>query len=627
MHIPKQQLWLAIGLVCIAMTSVSSGQQLELVPFPGDASLDSAAVGKWWEVARRELPPNRKFMNLEVPRDKTVGFAIYTVHNNTLKLTAQLYPLFDEETRTVRLELQDADGTWNEVARQDVIYPGWSTTFRVENWDDSKSINYRVRHAEAAQFAGTIRPSPINKDQIVVGVLSCNSNQDRGDRAQMVANLRYQDPDLLFFAGDQSYDHKEHTAAWLSFGQQFADVLRDRPVITIPDDHDIGQGNLWGEGGIKATDATGSSGGYFYPAEYVQMVERCQTAHLPDPIDPEKVARGIGVYFTSLNVGGIDFAIIEDRKFKTGPAGKIPQQGPRPDHILNPEYDPQSIDVSGLELLGTRQLDFLRKWGQDWKNAQMKCVLSQTVWTGVAQVHGKETNRLHVDLDNNGWPQSGRNRALRELRRCQAAHLCGDQHLASVVKYGVDDFRDAGWSFCSPAIVNNYYSRWWIPENGQSENGAGHQPFVDVQLPWTGDYRDGMGNAMTMRAYANPDSQDNGSGYGIARFNKSARTIEFECWPRFANVEGGASQFEGWPVIVHQSDNDGRKPIGNLPTLRWDVPGSMVVTVIDENTGEIITCFRPPGNEFDPPIYSDHRHTVVLTNDSGEEKVIQGIKM
>ena len=63
----------------------------------------------------------------------------------------------------------------------------------------------------------------------------------------------------------------------------------------------------------------------------------------------------IGVYFTRLSVGGVDFAIQEDRKFKSGPAGKIPKMGPRPDHINDPKYDPKEIDLPGLELLGPRQ--------------------------------------------------------------------------------------------------------------------------------------------------------------------------------------------------------------------------------------------------------------------------------
>jgi 3',5'-cyclic AMP phosphodiesterase CpdA len=105
---------------------------------------------------------------------------------------------------------------------------------------------------EKAAFEGTIRRDPVDKETIVVGSLSCNSNHDRGDRDSIVRNLLAQDPDLLFFAGDQSYDHAQHTAAWLLWGKQFREVLRDRPVITIPDDHDIGQPNFWGEGGIVA---------------------------------------------------------------------------------------------------------------------------------------------------------------------------------------------------------------------------------------------------------------------------------------------------------------------------------------------------------------------------------------
>ena len=49
----------------------------------------------------------------------------------------------------------------------------------------------------------------------------------------------------------------------------------------------------------------------------------------------------IGVYFTRLTVGGVDFAIQEDRKFKIGSAGKIPKMGSRPDHINDPKYDPK----------------------------------------------------------------------------------------------------------------------------------------------------------------------------------------------------------------------------------------------------------------------------------------------
>ena len=289
--------------------------------------LDLYAVNDWWNHAERMKDDPGRIVDVLVPRDQVVCFGIYTVSEDVLKLSAQLFPLYPEETREVRLELKH-HGKWEEVAREKVNDLGWSALFRIEGWDSSMDVPYRLRHGKNAVFEGLIRKDPVHKEEIAVASLNCNSNKDRGMREEYVRNIDYLDPDLLFFAGDQSYDHKEHTAAWLLWGLQFRELFRDRPCITIPDDHDTGQGNLWGEGGKRASSPAGDDGGYFYHPEYVKMVERCQTSHLPDPFDPTPVRQGIGVYYTHLVVGGIDFAIIEDRKFKSGPAGKNPAAGP-----------------------------------------------------------------------------------------------------------------------------------------------------------------------------------------------------------------------------------------------------------------------------------------------------------
>jgi len=503
------------------------------------SEVDTLAINDWWN--RSDNP----IINLKVGRDSVVAFGIYTVSNKTLKLSAQLYPLYPEETREVRLELEEA-GNWQEVQKQKVNDLGWSALFRIENWDDSKDIKYRIRHGENAFFEGTIRKNPTDKKQISLAALSCNSNKDRGMRQNYVRNINHQDPDLIFFAGDQSYDHTEHTAAWLKFGLQFRETFRNRPAITIPDDHDIGQGNLWGENGKISVESGSNDGGYTYHHEYVKMVERCQTAHLPDPYDPTPVEQGIGVYYTNLILGGIDFAILEDRKFKSGPNGKIPQQGPRPDHIRNPEYDPSSIDLPELKLLGERQLKFLDDWGSQNTDA-LKVVLSQTGFCGGAHIHGQKENRLHADLDSNGWPQTGRNKALELIQKAGAVHIAGDQHLATIIKQGIDKFGDGPWSFVVPAIVNDYYSRWWWPEDEK----AGANPNKNTSLPWTGDYLDGFNNKISMMAYVNPESNSKGGGYGLIRFNKKENTATFECWPRYVDVtKESAEQFEGWPMTV-----------------------------------------------------------------------------
>lgn len=506
-----------------------------IAPFEG---IDTLAINDWWNRG-----PN-PIIEMKVNREEVIAFGIYTVSNKVLKLSAQLFPLYPNETRNVRLSIKTGD-KWEEIQSQKVNDIGWSALFRVENWDSSKDIPYRLSHADKATFEGLIRKDPTGKAEIVLAAFSCNSNKDRGDREHYVRNVNYQDPDLLFFAGDQSYDHQEHTAAWLKFGMQFREIFRQRPCITIPDDHDIGQGNIWGEYGKKASTSAGNDGGYFYHPEYVKMVERCQTAHLPDPYDPTPIQQGIGVYYTSLNIGGVDFAILEDRKFKSGPNGKIPQQGPRPDHILNPDYDPASIDVPGLELLGQRQLDFLEAWGQLNEGVVMKAVLSQTGFCGGAHLHGQKENRLHADLDSNGWPQTGRNKAIKAIKKANAVHIAGDQHLATIIQHGSDEFEDGPWAFVVPALVNNYYSRWWWPEDEKAgENGN------DI-LPWTGRYLDGFNNKITMQAYVNPESPSSGSGYGLIRFNKSQKEVTFECWPREVDVSSAdAAQFVGWPFKV-----------------------------------------------------------------------------
>jgi hypothetical protein len=523
--------------------------------------LDLYCVNDWWNHAKAIKSDTKKIIDVDVPRDQVICFGIYTTQNKVLKMTAQLFPLYPDETREVHLELKK-NGKWEEAAKAKVNDIGWSALFRIEKWDETKDVPYRLRHGRNAVFEGLIRKKPINKDEIVVASLNCSSNKDRGMREEYTRNINYFNPDLVFFAGDQSYDHTEHTAAWLLFGLQYRELFRERPCITIPDDHDIGHGNLWGEGGKISASPAGDDGGYFYHHEYVKMVERCQTSHLPDAYDPTPILQGIGVYYTSINIGGVDFAVIEDRKFKSGPAGKVPQQGPRPDHIRNTEYDPKSIDLPGLQLLGERQLKFLKEWGKKQDGVSMKAVLSQTGFCGGAHRHGTFENYLHADLDCNGWPQSGRNEALRAIKAAGAVHLAGDQHLATLVQHGIDEYRDGPFAFVAPALVNNYYKRWWHPlDEQQGKNKDPKNP-----LPFTGDYQDGLGNKITMHAYANIESQETlRDGFGIIRFNKKLKSVTFESWDRFTDVtRSGAKQMPGWPRIIRQTGS------GNSITWKID---------------------------------------------------------
>lgn len=129
------------------------------------------------------------------------------------------------------------------------------------------------------------------------------------------------------------------------------------------------------------------------------------------------------------------------------------------------------------------------------------------------------------------------------------------------MKHGIQEFGDGPYGFTCAALVNTIYGRWWHPADEQ----PGPNPVPQSPLPWTGDFKDGVGNRISMLAYANPadirDEKQRADGYGIVRFNKRTRQIVFECWPRFSDVtQGDQAQFPGWPVKFSVDDNDGRRP-------------------------------------------------------------------
>lgn len=241
-------------------------------------------------------------------------------------------------------------------------------------------------------------------------------------------------------------------------------------------------------------------------------------------------------------------------------------------------------------------------------------------------MHGGINSRLLADLDCNGWPQHGRNDALRIIRQAWAPHLAGDQHLAVVVKHGIDSPSDGPFAFTSPALVNTIYGRWWHPVDEK----PGLNPLITSPLPWTGEYKDGLGNHIRMLAYANPtnvkDEKQRGDGYGIVRFHKKNHTLTIECWPRFSDAkQGDQAQYPGWPLTFNFRDNDGRKPTGHLQ-ITTDKPNP-VIQVIKESNQEILYTVRMPGTNHKLPVYSnDATYTIKIGNDKPEKVLKQNAK-
>lgn len=560
--------------------------------------------------------------------DKAICFALYTVQNEVLKLSAQFYPLAEGSNRDAHLAVKK-NNEWEKIATAKIDEVAGNALFRIEGWDSSRDWAYQVLYENQPPYEGIIRHDPREKEIIVVAAFTGNSRGPGGgkiSKKDVVENINKIDPDILLFTGDQVYPHNKHTKYWLEFGETFGEMIKIRPTICLPDDHDVGHPNLWGAGGRPCK--ADWDGGYLKSPVYVNMVQRQQTSHMPDPYDPTPVEQGITVYYTSINVGGIDFALIEDRKFKSGCNGLVPEGfGPRPDHIDKPGYDPGAFDLPDKKLLGQRQLKFLDQWGRDWEKAVIKCVVSQTLFSMCSNYHSKNKIFYYADFDANGWPQTGRNKAIDAMRKCFAFHICGDQHLSTIVQYGIDDWQDSNFSFCVPSIAN-LWPRWWAPKKPPVKKLEGGREY-------TGDYLDGFGNKMTVLAHTNPhktgrepaDLHDRMPGFGIVSFNKTTRQIKMECWPRMVDPTEPANnkkQYTGWPKSIRQTDNYGRKAVAYLPTLKFKGTVNPVVQIIDEASGEIVYTLRIKGNTFKPKVFKKGLYTI-KTGKNEFRRILKGI--
>ena len=500
-------------------------------------------------------------------------FSQYTLSGGVMKLAAQMPPLGAQDSQTVRLQIKKGTN-WSTIGDSRIHPEARTAAFRIPKWNDRDDVPYRLActltfkngRSEEHFWEGTVRRDPVDKPVITVADVSCNTHQ-AFPNADFVAKMATLDPDLLAFTGDQFYESSggysvirapvdkamvDYLRKWYLHGWTWRELTRNRPSVSIPDDHDVYQGNLWGEAG-DGRKTTQEAGGYDMAPEWVNVVYRTQTTHHPDPYDAGPGRRGTIQYYGPLTYGRISFAILADRQFKSGPEGKVPPTGSkRGDHVMNPDFDPKSADVPGLELLGAKQEQFVREWAADWRGVDMKAVISQTIFTALPTTHGNERMILRADYDTNAWPQTPRNRVVREMRKAFAFHIAGDQHIPAVVQYGIDGHRDGPVAFAGPA-VNVGYPRWFEPSAAKWT-----QPKSDGL---TGDFTDSFGHPLTVLAVKNGAIQprqgnvrqlleDKASGLGVVRFDKKNRRITIECWPYLADVTRKDTQMPGWPVTI-----------------------------------------------------------------------------
>lgn len=505
-----------------------------------------------------------------------------------MKLSALTGPLGEKDNQSVELTVQK-DNEWKSLGKAALNTDAWTATFRIANWDEKVATGYRLvyreKHPDGSEtesdWTGTIKANPTGRP-LRLGALTCQN--DYGFPYEPVANnLLKLDPDMLYFSGDQLYESHggygiirdpagpailNYLRKFYMFGWAFRETMRDRPTVCIPDDHDVFQGNIWGEGGAQMTEgSTSSKGGYREPARMVNVVHRTCAGHHPDYYDPTPCKQDISVYYGDMIYGGVSFAILGDRQFKSGPE-RVETGSGRADHVKDRNVDTLHLDKPGLILLGERQEKFLEDWVADWRGHSMKVLLSQTVFAGVATHHGGFDGYLKADLDSGGWPQTPRNNAIRIIRKGMPLHINGDQHLTTLSQYGVEKQRDSCWSFCTPAIAAGY-PRWWRPD----EIEMPHENRPQHDLPNTGEFIDGFGNKVYVYAVGNPEvaskrnryerAHQKGSGFGLVTIDTEAKTYHLDAFQFLVDATDGkaSNQFPGWPVTLHQKENGGMNVI------------------------------------------------------------------
>jgi len=387
---------------------------------------------------------------------------------------------------------------------------------------------------------------------------------------------------------------------WYGWLASFRGLTRDLPCVVLPGPADVFQSSLWGEGGRPTLDE--AAGGYLAAAPFLQVVHRTQTSHLPDPVDPAPALQGLPVFFTDLNYGRIGFAILEDHKWKSGCQGiglPLPS-GERPYLVPDEKIDPRQLDLPGLKLWGDRQIDFLETWAADWTQTDMKVALTGAGLAQLATNQGPELIPVGADLSSNGWPQSGRKRALEVLRKAGAVQITADGGLASVVRQGAESHDDAIHSFSVPSVAP-ILGRVWKPRSSGGARESG-------QPVWMGQHVDGLRNPVTVLAASQPRPDGAVSaGFGLVRFDREAR--EIGCLALQEGVEPSVP-FDGWPVTVAQENNFAGPPRSWLPPLQVSGVANPVVQVWNVADRSLVYARRLREPLFTPWVMEPGRYDI-----------------
>ena len=492
-----------------------------------------------------------------------------------LRVGVQLMPV--DRPLVVQLETRTPEG-WTPLAPpQPADEPSHYVRFVVPNWDITQAapLRARVLGFDRDTYPFTVRAEPSSDETLAVGTVSCTGMMMRwADEVVPPAPEGYQslgrwtphvlwyphagitrqlldmDVDLVFYTGDQIYEfhptsHRktndvrlDYLYKYILWHRAFREVNRSRPVIVQADDHDVYMPNVWGDGGrIMAPGAKPEDGGFLHPAPLTNLFFLTMTGHNPSPWNPGPTSGDLINYFCTFRYGGVDFAVLEDRKFKSAASD-------------------QARQTDGQTLLGPSQHAMLEDFA-GWKSDRPKIVVSQSIYAGLDV--NPRTGQWTENRDQNAWPKQGRDEAVALFARANAIVVAGDQHLATLARLGLagesPDQVSGPIQFCAPAGGCVHW-RWFYPDNSTDNLGGFTDPFgnsvqvLAVGNPGPVEMMNRFGYYPPPAYQAQPGRVHQAEGFGVIRVDPRNQTLTIESHP----AEPGAPQHNGWPRTFEFND-------------------------------------------------------------------------
>ena len=539
-----------------------------------------------------------------------IGGVLYSVAGGDLKVGVQCMSIgktiltgdvFGKGSRVgVQLEQRQSDDSWKAITRPvGVSEPDYYALIRVKGHDRSKPADFRVVMINGPKDA---KPYPFHvpaeptTGELIIGGVSCTG--DIGRKGLLKKSLLGADesfigiwspanlwapfsgiteplierkPDIVFFTGDQLYEWwptsidmtdampaEDYLYKWLIWHWSFKDVTASVPCLLQTDDHDVWHPNVWGDGSRLMTEGWDHGGGYIKSSYFINMVQRTMCGHNPDAYNAGPSDSGITNYFCTFSYGGVDFALLEDRKFKS--AMPSVKSGAEP------------------KMLGDSQLKMLAEWADAPNKSAARIAVSQTNYV---TLNTNAKGAMFADIDSNGWPKPARDNAVEMFGKAGAFLFTGDQHLASVTRMDTPTSVNGVYQFSQPAGGCIWW-RWFYPNEGQRKDGGP----IDGKPSYIGQFADGFGNTFEALAVANPGCEEvmrvykntgpkkhilsaqqrdagigtryrihQGEGFGVVHIDKSNDRMTLECWPdKNATMLVPYRQFDGWPIQLKLSE-------------------------------------------------------------------------